>query len=167
VPAAAGGIAITLRPVGAADEPFLVDVYASTRPDELAALAAVPGAAAAFARSQSSLQQRAYAATYPGASFDLVLVDGRPAGRLYVDRSDTEIRLIEIALLPPFRGAGIGTRLLGMLLAEAEARGVAVVLHVAARNPAERLYRRLGFAVAEPGEVHLLMRWVPPAAADR
>ena len=158
---------VTLRPIAPDDEPFLIEVYASTRPAELAALAAVPGMAAAFARSQAALQQRAYAAAHPGASFDLVLVDGTPAGRLYVDRSDTEIRLIEIALLPPFRGAGIGTRLLGELLANAEARGLPVALHVAASNPAQRLYRRLGFAVAEAGEVHLSMRWVPPAAADR
>lgn len=162
----AGARRMTLRPIAPDDEPFLVALYASTRPAELAALAASPDLAAAFARSQATLQQRAYAAAHPGASFDLVLVDGTPAGRLYVDRSGPEIRLIEIALLPAFRGAGIGTRLLGELLAEASVRRVPVALHVDVASPAQRLYRRLGFAVAAAGDVHLLMRWVPPAAAD-
>lgn len=155
---------VTLRALGHDDEPFLIGLYASTRPAELAALAATPDVAAAFARSQATLQQRAYVEAYPGASFDLVIVDGRPAGRLYVDRAAGEIRLIEIALLPAFRGVGIGTHLVGELVAEASTRGVPVVLHVDVANPAQRLYRRLGFVAAAPGEVHIPMRWDPLAA---
>ncbi len=158
---------LTLRALEPQDGPFLTDVYASTRPAELAALAGTPRLAAGFARSQADIQQRAYAAAHPHASFDLVIVDGTPAGRLYVDRSGPEIRLIEIALLPAFRGAGIGSRLVGELLAEASTRGVAVVLHVDVANRAQRLYRRLGFTVAAAGEVHLLMRWTPSGEADR
>ncbi|MGI8803072.1 MAG: GNAT family N-acetyltransferase [Solirubrobacteraceae bacterium] len=145
-----------------ADEAFLVEVYASTRPLELATLAGAPEAQAAFARSQSSFQHRAYSQLYPHAAFDLVLVDGTPVGRLYVDRGEAEIRLVDITLLPRYRGSGLGSGLLGSLQAEAAQRGVPLALHVDVANRARRLYARLGFVELAATEVHVLMRWTPP-----
>jgi ribosomal protein S18 acetylase RimI-like enzyme len=158
---------VTLRPRTDADEPFLARVFASTRPRELALLGSSPERQAAFARSQSSIQHRAYVARYPDASFDLVILDGDPAGRLYVHRGEDDIRVIDIALLPEFRGAGIGTHLLGELLAEATARGSRVSLHVDVGSRAEALYRRRGFVPVAATEVAVLMEWSPPAGADQ
>ena len=76
-------------------------------------------------------------------------VDGEPAGRLYVHRGESEIRIVDIALLPEHRGDGVGSALLRDLLAEADADGKRVTIHVERLNPALRLYERLGFAVAE------------------
>ena len=87
----------------------------------------------------------------------MIEVDGEPAGRLYVARWEDEIRVMDIALLPEHRGAGIGTRLLRDLLDEAEASGKKVTVHVELNNPALTLYQRLGFRpVAERG-VYLLL----------
>jgi len=94
---------------------------------------------------------------YADASFDVVLVDGEPAGRLYVHRGDREIRIVDIALLPEHRGSGIGTSLLHDLLAEADALGKSVTIHVERLNPALRLYERLGFALAEDKGVYLFL----------
>jgi ribosomal protein S18 acetylase RimI-like enzyme len=84
-------------------------------------------------------------------------VDGRPAGRLYVGRWPQTIRIVDIALLPEHRGVGVGTRLLGGLLAEADAAGKPVSIHVERFNPAMRLYRRLGFEELEDKGVYVLM----------
>ncbi len=153
---------VGLRASTPADEPFLTEVFAGTRGDELALLASSPVLRAQFSRSQSGLQQRAYAETYPGAAFEVVLFDGAPAGRLFLARRADEICLVDIALLPSFRGLGIGTHLLRGLLAEAVAAGATISLHVAAGNRARNLYRRLGFVVTGLTGVHLRMQWPPP-----
>ena len=47
-------------------------------------------------------QHAYYQEHYAGAAFDVILVDGQPAGRLYVARESDEIRIIDIALLPEY-----------------------------------------------------------------
>jgi len=52
---------------------------------------------------------------------------------------------LAIAVLPDYRGQGIGTRLLRQILAIAKERFPAVSLNVRAENPVVRLYERVGF----------------------
>ena len=148
---------VELRPATAEDEAFLLAVYAGTRREELALTGWDAAATDAFLRMQSAAQDSHYRQHFPDAAFDVVMVDGVAAGRLYVDRRDTEIRIIDIALLPEHRGRGIGTALLTPILDEAETAGRTVVINVERENPARRLYERLGFVrVAEHG-LHLLL----------
>lgn len=63
---------------------------------------------------------------------------------------------MDLALVADARGQGLGTALLQGLLADADAEGRTVVLHVARDNPAQRLYLRLGFVVT--GEDALTLR---------
>ena len=72
-----------------------------------------------------------------------------------------EIRMVDIALLPPSRNAGIGTALRRDLLAEAAVAHQPVRLHVEQCNPALRLYERLGFVPIADKGVYLLMEWAP------
>ena len=115
----------------------------------------------AFVRMQFTAQDSYYRQQFPDTSFDIVMVDGVPAGRLYVDRRDAEIRIIDIALLPEHRGNGIGTSLLRDLLAEADAAGKSVTIHVERLNPALRLYERLGFSLAEDKGIYLFLERTP------
>jgi ribosomal protein S18 acetylase RimI-like enzyme len=161
-PDAASARRIELRPSAPADGAFLTRVYASTRPAELALLAWSPARQAAFVDSQAALQQRAYADRHAGSGFEIVIVDGTPVGRLFLARGETESRVVDIALLPEHRGAGIGTQLLGSVLAQAAARGVGVVLDVDPGNPARRLYARLGFVVEAASQTNLSLRWTAP-----
>lgn len=117
----------------------------------------------AFLRSQFEAQDAWWREHYAEASFDVVLVDGEPAGRLYVHRGDVEIRIVDIALLPEYRGDGIATRLLHELLDEADAAGRRLTIHVERMNPALRLYERLGFALGEDKGVYLFLERPPHA----
>lgn len=117
----------------------------------------------AFLRMQFDAQDRWYREHYAGASFDVVEVDGEPAGRLYVHRSRSEVRIVDIALLPEHRGKGVGTELLRQVIDEADAKGQRVTIHVEHFNPAATLYARLGFTVAEDKGVYLFL--VRPSAA--
>lgn len=152
-----------LRPIRDEDLPFLERVYASTRQEELAPVPWSAEQKVAFLRQQFAAQHAHYTTHYPDASFDVVTVDGKPAGRLYVDRRPGELRIVDIALLPELRGAGLGTRLLRPVLDEAASRGVPVTIHVEHSNRAMGLYRRLGFAPIEDAGVYVLMRREPAA----
>ena len=152
---------VALRPVGPDDEQLLFRVYASTRVDELAVVPWVEEQKEAFLRAQFDAQTRWYREHYGAGSFDVVLVDGEPCGRLYVHRGAAEIRIVDIALLPARRGEGVGTALVRDLLAEADATGKRVTIHVERLNPALRLYERLGFTLAEDKGVYLLLERSP------
>ena len=94
------GRAVRLRPATAADTPLLVEVYAAGRADELDRASWQPGQREAFERMQFDLQDRQYRTAHPQGSFDVVEVDGQPAGRLYVSERSEDIRIVDIALLP-------------------------------------------------------------------
>ena len=160
-----GASGLRLRPVGEGDRELLRAIYASTRAEELAVLPWNDAAKAEFLAFQFEAQDRAYR-EYTDASFSVVEVDGAPAGRLYVARWAEEIRVIDVALLPPFRGRGIGTRLLSDLAAQADASGRTLTIHVEVNNPARRLYERLGFVEAgAAGALHLLLARPPAGTA--
>lgn len=150
---------LTLRPTVTEDEPFLFAVYAGTREEELAAVSWSAEQKAAFLRMQYEAQRKFYREQFPDADYQVVLWEGRPAGRLYVHRRPQEIRLLDIALLPERRGAGLGTRLLRDLFAEAEGAGKPLRIHVERFNPALRLYTRLGFRQIADEGVYYLMEW--------
>lgn len=162
---AAPAASVTLRPITPEDAPFLYRVYASTREEELAVVDWTPDQKAAFLQMQFDAQHAYYQQHYAGAAFQLVLVGGEPAGRLYLARWPEELRIVDISLLPAYRGAGIGTRLIREILAGAAASGKVVRIHVEQYNPARRLYERLGFAPVGEHGVYVLMEWRPGAAA--
>ncbi len=139
---------VRLRPVRDGDRLFLARLYASTRADELAILPWSEEEKAAFVAQQFEAQDVHYRTHYAETAFNLIEVDGAPAGRLYVHRGPREIRIVDIALTPAFRGRGIGTRLLRALIAEADDGALTLSIHVEASNPARRLYERLGFREA-------------------
>ena len=137
-------------------------MYASTRVEELALVDWDEAQKETFLRAQFDAQDAWYREAYAEATFDVILVDGEPAGRLYLHRGPSEVRIVDIALLPEQRGNGVGTSLLRDLLAEGDAVGKSVTIHVERMNPALRLYERLGFSLAEDKGVYLFLER-PPA----
>jgi ribosomal protein S18 acetylase RimI-like enzyme len=153
---------VTLRPIREEDMEILFRLYASTRADEMATVVDwTDEQKEAFLRMQFQAQHVWYREHYEGAQFDLLLVDGAPAGRLYVHRREAEIRLMDIALMPEYRNSGIGSSLLRELMSEAEAAGKPLTIHVEKYNPAMSLYLRLGFKPIEDRGPYDLMEWRP------
>jgi ribosomal protein S18 acetylase RimI-like enzyme len=89
------------------------------------------------------------------------MLEGEPAGRILIDEWTSEIRLVDIALMPAARARGIGTKLVGEVLERGAAAGKPVTIHVEAFNPALHLYERLGFEQVDTNGVYLLMKWTP------
>ena len=106
---------LRLRPIAPGDEAFLFALYASTREEELQIVPWTAEQKHAFLQMQFRAQHDHYQQHYGGSSFDVILVGDVPAGRLYVARWAEEMRIIDVALLPAWRGQGIGTGMLRAL----------------------------------------------------
>ncbi|MFZ0173157.1 MAG: GNAT family N-acetyltransferase, partial [Acidimicrobiales bacterium] len=138
------------------DASFLLSIYASTRALEVEVLARSQRDADAFVRMQFEAQTRHFAAIYPRATHSVISVGGDPAGRLIVDRPGDEIRIVEIALLPRFRRAGVGGQLVSQLFEEADAAGLPVRCHVAQDNEALAFWERLGLVRRAVDGAHVM-----------
>ena len=157
---------IGLRLAREGDEGFLRLVYAESRREELDQVVWPEGVREQFLRSQFDAQATHYVKHYAGVEFLIIELAGTRAGRLYVQRTSSEILVMDIALIPEFRGKGIGTVLLRQILDEGQSSARIVTMHVEKFNPALRLYERLGFRIAEDQGVYWLLQWspVPPVA---
>lgn len=155
--------AITVRDEQPQDEAFLFELYASTRQDELEAWGWPPAMRHTFLTMQFRASQ-GYRAAFPDAEFQIVMLDGKNAGRLVLHRTREELRVVDLALLPRHRNAGIGTALLRRIFGEAAATNKPLRLKVLKDNRARRLFQRLGFVKTGETELHLEMEWRAPAA---
>jgi ribosomal protein S18 acetylase RimI-like enzyme len=143
----------TLRPATAADEPFLERLFTET-------LAGLEGLPPDLRRQLTQTQYRGRAlncaAQYPHAgNLILTLEDGTPAGRHLIERTSQGFHSIDLAVLPQYQRHGLATAALRHLQQQASV----VTLHVLQGNPAEHLYRNLGFQVTHETELHRHMTW--------
>lgn len=149
---------ISLTPMTEDDLEFLFQVYASTRLEEVAQTGWPIEQQESFLRMQFNAQHQHYQKYYPEASFEIILLAGEPVGRLYVSRWETQIRIVDIAILPKHRGKKIGSYLMSQLFLEAKENGMEISIHVEKNNPAMQWYLALGFVPIEDKSVYSLMK---------
>jgi ribosomal protein S18 acetylase RimI-like enzyme len=147
------------------DREFLYQVYAASRASEMALVPWTDEQKEAFLRWQFDLQDRHYRGQFPGAQFQVILEDDCQIGRLYWYETPEEIHVMDIALMPERRGAGIGGTLIRDIVSRAAASNRAVTLHVEHHNPARRLYDRLGFQIAGDDQIYVKLEWRPAASS--
>ncbi len=150
---------VTTRPTDDSDAIFMFVLYASTRADDFGALGWSANQNQAIVHVQAQAQETHYDKRHPALDRQTVYVEGLRAGRILVDRTGPTLHLVDISLLPRWRGNGVGTQLLRGLLAEAKAAGRSVQLEVAKTNPAIRLYERLGFGEPIDHGMHWGLSW--------
>lgn len=151
-----------LRPVKEGDEEFLAALHTAVRGASLAALPLPPSQLHQLLCGQIFAERQAYRADFTEAGHAIVLSAGESVGRIWVHRTEAEVRLVDILLLPSFQGKGIGSALITGLQAEAPPRPV--TLNVLVHNTsAIRLYERLGFRSEAVTGMHLSMRWTQSA----
>lgn len=163
---------LSLRRVEPADRGFLLQVYAGTRADELALTGWDTDSCERFLRMQFDAQCAHYERHWPKSDHSVIQVGTAehlvPVGRLWVDHRTDALHVLDIALLPDWRGRGLGSTCLRRLMDEAAASGLPLTIFVEHDNPARRLYERLGFnAVGEPQGMHQRMAWPAQLAVMR
>jgi len=152
---------ISFRVIHSGDEPFLFQVYASTREWEFQYTVWEPEEKQRFLRQQFEAQDAAYQLRFPQATRRIIQLDGVDIGRIYLLREDDCLRLIELSLLPAWRGRGIGGDILRSLLNEAHGGKVPMRLHVERNSPALSLYLRHGFRQTGVTGHHYALEWQP------
>lgn len=158
---------IKLRPSLSTDEDFLVTVYGSTREQEMAMVPWTAEQKEAFIRSQLSAQLHHYRAEYPNAEYSIILFEDQPVGRVYVDRRVTEIRIMDITLLPAYRGKRISSPIICRLKDEAAACGKELSINLDKLSQSHSIFERFGFKATEntgdDTSFHVLYAWQPGA----
>ncbi len=150
-----------LRAVDEADSEFLEELYFSRRAD----LQQIPGDAQ-FVRQLIKMQQQMQAVgirnNFPVARH-LLLEDGSVRiGRLVVDIGASDVRLVDIALLPEVQGRGIGRKVLQAMLEDALSQGLSMSLAVEKNNVRARaLYLSAGFHVHSEDSMFEQLHWHP------
>jgi ribosomal protein S18 acetylase RimI-like enzyme len=157
----------SLRPAGPDDEEFLYKLYCTTRSSEIDALHLDPAQQEMFLRVQYMAQKLSYQAEFPGAVHDIILFEGRPAGRVMTMKMGKVHRYIDLAILPECRDRGVGTRIIEDLIAESASEGLTARLHVLKSNRAYRLYERLGFVITGEDNINYIMEKAPTVEMEK
>jgi GNAT superfamily N-acetyltransferase len=152
---------IALRPATAADSEFCYRLHK----------AAMGGYITATWGWDERVQRGFHARAFRPGSWQIITAGGADIGMINVEYRPGEIYLARIEIDPGHQGLGVGTYLIGQLMAQARAGGQDLVLDVLAVNRrAQALYQRLGLIeVARHGDgnTRITMRYTPPRPEGR
>lgn len=152
---------IELRPViSPEEEDFLQHLYGTTR-DDIIHLPFDEAGKQAFILLQYAARKKHYDEYYAGAEDYIILYDRERAGRFTVEFSKDDIRLVDIAILPEYRGRGIGTALVDDTKKISAETARPFTLHAIKDSRALHLYERLGFRVIGETGIYNKLEWKP------
>jgi GNAT superfamily N-acetyltransferase len=161
----------TLSPSSPDDEAALYALFAAVRAEELGMETWDAALREQVLRQQFDAQRQGYRVRHPGADERLILCGDAPIGWVIVDRTGSELRGIDVALVPAARRQGIGRLIIRDLQQEAALHDWPMRIDVARGNVRARaLYERLGFVSAGESDTHAQMEWraapLPTSAAE-
>lgn len=152
---------ITTRSVIPEDQSFLIELYKSSRGDDLRGLGWDEQRISEFLDMQYEAQQNFYATDYEHPRDELILLENKPIGRLMIEPRPHEIRCIDFALLPEYRERGLGTGIIQKLQEIAKSEKKPLRLQVIRFSRAVNLFERLGFVRTSETGTHFQMEWMP------
>lgn len=107
-------------------------------------------------------QRELFERGFQPALTQIIQADGEDVGVLVVERSEHEIYLVNIGVLPAWQSHGIGSSIIQALIAEAEIASLPLTLRVFHVNDrARKLYESLGFEEVKADELHAYLRLEP------
>lgn len=141
---------IVLRPARNEDFAFCVKLYLSAMANIIRDL-----------KLDATRQEENLRHLWQADQVQIVTLDGADVGWIQSAMQDATLHLEQIFVDAPFRGRGIGTRLITDLIDEATRNGQPMTLAVVRRNPAMKLYERLGFCVIDEDDRKFYMKREP------
>lgn len=154
----------SLRPATSSDDGLLRQIFEAVRVAEFAGVNLGPEQKALFFDQQYRLQSNYYREHFPNASHDIILTRGEPAGRLYVDRSDEEINVVDLCIVPEHWSAELIRSLLGAILSDARERQANVTASIEQLSPELEIYESMGFQRVAREFVNFRLEWSPANA---
>jgi len=153
-------IIVSLRLAAEVDTALLVAIYSDSRFEEMQQVSHWGDAEKAeFLNFQFNAQDVHYRHHYPKAEYLIIEYHGLDVGRLYIERREQEMCIMDIAILHPYRRRGLARKLITELLTEASQKHQRVILHVEPENVAKQLYIALGFKVVGEISFYQRMEW--------
>ncbi len=153
---------LAVRPALPQDEIFLYDLYAAVRGPEFDQAPINASQKEHLLRIQFLGQMSSYAQMFPNSCCHVVMLDGKPAGRLWVAPLEGELHLVDIALHPSLQSKGIGSVLIKRLQEEATRARLPIRCMVLRFNPGSlRFHRRLGFNIVREDQMYYFLEWRP------
>ena len=124
----------SFRAAGEADLPFLVTLRMATMTPH-------------FERQDLAIsdEEHRQRAEFRLDAAAIVECDGQPVGVIKVLQDGTTWTIEQFQVAPEHQGKGLGTTVLRAVIADARASGALLRLSVLKKNPAARLYARLGW----------------------
>lgn len=150
---------VSLRPETAEDTNFIEELFIADKDEQEGWRHLLPSERTKILKSQSRYQLDHYRKNFPHAWFCIIEVDGKPAGRFYVNQTPKEMRVVDISILPEYRQHGIGSTLIQQIITESQRLNLPLRLRVDPLNPALGFYQKLGFVVIANEESRLHLEW--------
>ncbi|MGA9345332.1 MAG: GNAT family N-acetyltransferase, partial [Nocardioidaceae bacterium] len=157
---------ITTRPSLPADAEFMLELYAATHEEELAELGWSLTENRSFVIMQAQSEEWKLGRRYPGMDHVTIGIDGTSIGRLLVCMREEVLHVVDLSLMPRFRGQGVGTQLMREIIGEAREEGVPIKIRVLKDSRSFQFVSRLGFDEPLDFGLHVEVTWTPPAVAD-
>lgn len=110
---------------------------------------------------QWQARNQSYNNQFPDLKTWIIRHENQAVGAVLLNQTPQDIRIVDIIISSNFRNLGIGTLLLKEIQANAQQNNLTIHLQVAISNPAQHLYKRLGFICDQTDPVYMSMRWVP------
>jgi len=142
------------------DEPFLLALYSSTRAAEMELVPWNEEQKTAFLQSQFNSQHQHYINTYPNGLFQTIVFENEKIGRLYLCELEDEIRIIDLTILPEYRGKGFGREVVSDILRKAQKP---LRIYLEDSNRAVSLFERFGFCMVSDEGFYKLWECDAPA----
>ena len=145
------------------DEAFLATLFAAVHAPALALPGLTPAMIHGLVAMQYRGQTESYRARFPDARRVILEHDGRPVGRLLVEREERDLYVVDIAVSPDVRNRGFGAAAVAVLQREAATTGLGVRALVSPENgPSLAMFRRRGFVgTGRFVGPSLELRWAP------
>ncbi len=154
--------ALAVRPALPQDEIFLYELYVAIRGPLFALTPLTAVQREHLLRIQFQAQLSSYTQQYPNSCYHVVLLDGKPVGRLWVAPVDSGFHLVDIAVHPNVQSKGLGTVLVQRLQQEAQKAKLPILSTVDRFNPGSlRFHQRLGFTIVREDLMQFYMEWRP------
>ncbi|MFP3917579.1 GNAT family N-acetyltransferase [Lysinibacillus telephonicus] len=141
------------------DESFMYKLFVSTRIQEFTLLHLSEKQIQSLLKMQYDAQKNSFHTRFPNATYEMIYLEGVRIGRMITDKKRHCIHLVDISLLPEYRGKGYGTEIIKTIQKVAIMERMDVTLYVLQGNPAQNLYERCGFYVIEKVDPYLAMRF--------
>lgn len=93
----------------------MYELYSAIRGPEFDLALITPNQREHLIRLQFHAQLSSYTQMYPNSCYHIVLLDGKPVGRLWFAPGEREFHLVNIAVHPKLQSKGIGTVLVQRL----------------------------------------------------